>query len=357
MHPSVLFLLPYPLHRAPSQRFRVEAYFTLLRNHNIEFTTHEFLNDRAWQVLYKKGSSVQKALAVIKGYLKRLWAVLFMASKFEYIFIHREAAPLGPPLFEWLLAKVFRKKIIYDFDDAIWIPAVSENNKVARFVKYFSKIGTICKWSYKISAGNNFLANWASQYNGNIVINPTCVDMQTRYNKLQQQGDGKVVIGWTGSHSTLKYLDEVYPVIKGLEKVYNIEFLVICDKPPSFNLDCLRFIPWKEKTEIEDLLQIHIGIMPLLPDAWSEGKCGFKLIQYLALGIPAVASPVGVNNQIIEEGKNGFLCSNHQEWQHALATLIKDASLRQQYGNSGKEKMLNRYSLTSNETNFINLFS
>ena len=119
MKPKVLFLLPYPLHHAPSQRFRVEAFFTLLKKEGIPFTTAPFLDDKAWKILYQQGSGVQKAWAVVKGFLKRFYTVCFTADRYNYVFVHREAAPIGPPLFEWLLTKVFRKKVIFDFDDAI----------------------------------------------------------------------------------------------------------------------------------------------------------------------------------------------------------------------------------------------
>src|SRR5438093_7894619 len=115
MKPKVFFLLPYPLHRAPSQRFRIEAFFNLLEKEGIVFHTDTFLDDNAWKVLYQNGSTLQKSTAVVKGFLKRLWAVFFTAWRYDYVLVHREASPIGPPFFEWLLAKVLRKKIIYDF--------------------------------------------------------------------------------------------------------------------------------------------------------------------------------------------------------------------------------------------------
>ena len=358
MSKKVLFLLPYPLHQAPSQRFRVEAYYNLLKQQGINFDTDVFLDEKAWSILYQGGSSVQKAAAVVKGYLKRLVKIVFNARAYDYIFVHREAAPLGPPVFEWLLTKVFRKKVIYDFDDAIWIPSITESNKIARYVKAFWKISYICRWSSKISAGNAFLAGWAKQYNPTVVINPTCVDMEARFNRIKTPAEGqKIVIGWTGSHSTLKYLDKVYPVLQRLEREFTFEFLVICNQPPSFTLNSLRFIKWQEATEIEDLLKIDIGIMPLVADAWSEGKCGFKLIQYLSLGIPCVASPVGVNKDIVKDGRNGFLCETEEEWYLAIKQLLINNSLRKEMGLAGREKMLREYSIKSNAANFLSFFS
>lgn len=357
MKASVLFLLPYPLHRAPSQRFRVEAFFEVLKESGVSYRSHQFLDDKAWQVLYKQGSSFQKSWAVIKGFFSRLFVVFFTAPTYQHIFIHREAAPIGPPVFEWILAKIFRKKIIYDFDDAIWVPNVSENNRLAATVKCFWKIKYVCKWSYKVSAGNAFLADWARQFNSNVIILPTCVDMEKKYGRPKEvSSKKKTIIGWTGSHSTLKYLNLIYPVLKSLETEFIFDFLVICDSKPSFLLDSLRFIKWKEETEIEDLLKIDIGIMPLVEDSWSNGKCGFKLIQYLALGIPSVASPVGVNKEIIEPGVNGFLCDKEQDWLKAFRILLTDSNLRERMGNKGLEKMKSTYSLQVHTPVFLALF-
>lgn len=354
---TVLFLLPYPLNRAPSQRFRVEEYFSLLEKNGISFETTEFLDIKAWQILYTQGSVLQKAAAVFKGYLKRLNWVLFKSAKFDYVFIHREAAPLGPPIFEWWLAKIKGKKIIYDFDDAIWIPNVTEGNQIARFAKCFWKVKWICKWSYRVSAGNDFLASFAKQYNKNVVLNPTCVDTENKYNVPASQHNNPVVIGWTGSHSTIQFLAVGIPAIKKLEALHQFRFLIICDKRPEFDIKSLEFKPWNKQTEMEDLSQIDIGIMPLKEDAWSEGKCGFKLIQYMALGIPAVASPVGVNKEIIDEGGNGFLCQTDEEWINRLTELLKDHQKRIDFGKKGREKIVKKYSIASNTTNFLSLFS
>jgi glycosyltransferase involved in cell wall biosynthesis len=358
---KVLFLLPYPLQQAPSQRFRVEAYFGLLEQNNIDFDTDCFLNDEAWQVLYKKGSVVKKAWAVCAGFLKRASRVLLKAGGYDYIFIHREASPLGPPIFEWFLAKVMRKKIIYDFDDAIWIPNTSNENKLVNWVKAFWKIKHICRWAYKVAGGNEYLCRYAARYNKNIVLLPTCVDTERRHNQLKDQQTEKLVIGWTGSHSTMKYLDALVPVLEEMAAEApgkaNVEIVIISNKAPQFSLDKLRFIPWSEATEIEDLLRFNIGIMPLEDDTWSEGKCGFKLIQYLALGIPAVASPVGVNKQIVEQGINGYLCETEEEWHQSLQKLVQDSSLRAGMGAKGRAKMVTEFSIQANAARFLGLFS
>lgn len=333
---DILFIVPYPLYRAPSQRFRVELYKDILLENNLSYDIAPFIDEHTWNVIYKQGVVYEKVLGIIKSYCKR-WLLLFKLVKYQYIFIHREAAPLGPPIFEWIIAKVLKKKMIYDFDDAIWIPNTSEANKLATRLKAFWKIKYLCKWSYKVSAGNQYLFNYAKQYNDKVVMLPTCVDVKKGHYKMKHHHEGKPVIGWTGSHSTLFYLEEIIPVLRTLQQEIDFTFLVIADKSPELTLADWQFVKWNETTEQEDLLKMDVGIMPLKQDAWSEGKCGFKLIQYLACGLPAVADMVGVNKVIIQEGVNGFLCSTKEEWNDKLTLLLKDISLRKRLGENGRK--------------------
>ena len=353
---QILFLVPYPPGHAPSQRFRVELFLPELEKAGIRYRLQSFLDEKTWQNLYKGGGFFTKAWGVIKGFARRWKIVLFGLSKYSHVFIHREAAPLGPPVYEWLISKLFRKKIVYDFDDAIWLPNTSRENKLVAWIKAFWKVKYICKWSYKVVAGNDYLSEYAREYSQQVVKIPTTVDTEGQHNLLKDQAGEKITIGWTGSHSTMKFLDEIVPVLKTLEQRFSFDFIVISNKAPAFNLERSRFMQWNAETEVKDLMALNIGVMPLENDAWGEGKCGFKLIQYLALGIPAVASPVGVNKIIVEEGKNGFLCDSPAEWERALSLLLSDEVKRREMGLAGREKIEKEYSLRSQVENFLGLF-
>jgi glycosyltransferase involved in cell wall biosynthesis len=355
---KVLFLLPYPLSKAPSQRFRVEAMLPLLQEAGISYTLRPFMSVETWQVLYRGGALLEKACGIIKGYLKRFKTVFFEAGSHDYIFIHREAAPLGPPLFEWILKKVLKKKIIFDFDDAIWIPNVSEQNKLASSLKAFWKVSKICRWSYIAVGGNDYLCNYAKINGAQCIVRiPTVVDMVHRYNRLKEHHNGKVIVGWTGSHSTLKYLDTIIPVMNRLQLEYDFTFLIIADKQPELSLRDWQFLPWNAATEIDDLMKMDIGLMPLTSDPWSEGKCGFKLIQYLSLGIPTVASAIGVNSIIVRHNVNGYIVHNTAEWEQYLKKLLCDVALRGKMGSTGKIDMENTYSISAQKDVFVGLFS
>lgn len=352
---KVIFLVPYPLNKAPSQRFRVELFLPSLDSAGITYSIHPFITDRTWKILYQEGAFFSKAWGIFYGFLTRWFIVLFKVPLYNYVFIHREAAPLGPPVFEWIIAKLFRKKIIYDFDDAIWIANTTSTNRMSNWLKASWKIKYECKWAYKISAGNDYLCDFARQFNQQVIKMPTCIDGE-KY-KLKQHHDGRVTIGWTGSHSTLKYLDELIPVIRELENEVDFDFVVIADKDPALPITNYNFVQWRADSEIQDLLQLDIGVMPLVADSWSEGKCGFKLIQYFGCAIPAVASPVGVNKIIVEEGLNGFLCDTPGDWNRALRKLIADRSLRERMGLAGRKKIMEQYSMQSNLARFEQFFS
>ena len=352
----ILMIVQYPENVSPGQRFRFELYKDTLSKNGYEVTTKPFLNKRGYDIIHRYGFLLEKTMHLIKGFLGRL-LLLFQIDKYNFILLQREATPIGPPVFEWLYAKLFHKKIIYDFDDAIWIPSVSEQNSLAGNFKNAKKVNDICKWAFKISGGNEYLCNYASQYNKNVAYNPTCVDTENRYNVLANHDVNKITIGWTGSFSTLKYLAIVENALKKLQEKYDFNIKIICNQQPSLALKNVQYVKWCEANEVPELASCQIGLMPLTDDEWSEGKCGFKLIQYLALGIPAVSSSVGVNKKIIEKGVNGYLAESDADWYNSIEKLILDADLRKKMGVAGRQKIITQYSLQSNENNFLNLFS
>ena len=354
----ILFLVPYPPGRAPSQRFRFEQYLDALTAAGHTYHLAPFISVATWNILYQPGQAGAKALGILGGFARRL-ALLFRVPRYDFVFVHREAAPVGPPVFEWIISKVLGKKLIYDFDDAIWLANTSEANKIAAGVKWHHKVADICRWAYKNSCGNAYLADYARQFNPRAVVNPTTIDTVHLHNQVRDQAaPGRLVIGWTGTHSTLKYLDQVVPVLAKLEaEGLDFEFRVISNQPPAFPLKSLVYLPWRKDTEIADLLGFHVGLMPLENDPWAKGKCAFKALQYMALGVPALVSPVGMNTEVVQHGQNGFVCATPAEWEASLRQLLADSSLRQQLGAAARATIEQRYSVLANTPNFLSLFS
>jgi glycosyltransferase involved in cell wall biosynthesis len=354
---KILFIVQYPEKVAPGQRFRIEAYKNLLMREGFDISFSPFMSSKGSEVVYKKGYVFTKIRATIGGFVRR-FMLLHSVRHFTVVFIYREITPIGPAFFEWLITKVYKKRVIYDFDDAIWLYfEQTESSFFTKIIKNKSKVKQIISWSSKISCGNEFLCNYARQFNKNVFYNPTCVDTENRYIPSKKKDNNQITIGWTGSFSTLNYIKNLEPVLRKLEKKYEFCLLIICNKKIDFALKSYEYIEWNEQNEIQDLSKIDIGLMPLENEIWSEGKCGFKLIQYMALEIPAVASPVGVNKKLLQNEDAGFLCSSEEQWYLALEKLINDQSLRERMGKNGRLIVSKQYSVKSNAENFLNLFN
>jgi len=351
---KILFIAPYPHNEAPSQRFRFEQYLEYFKEKELDITFSPFLDSKTWKTLYSEGNVAKKTIGVIRSFVKR-FLLLFTLYKYDKIFIHREVAHIGPPFFEFVIAKVLRKKYIYDYDDATWLPNYSETNANFHRLKAYWKVKYCIKWAYHVTPGNEYLANYAKKHNDKITVIPTTIDTINHHNLVTNYDTEKLVIGWTGTHTTMHYLDFLVPIIADLEKKFEFDFLIISNEAPTYHLKSLKFIKWNHATEIQDLAKISIGVMPLEQDIWSEGKCGFKGLQYMALGIPALMSPVGVNKQILENKVNGYLVKTPQEWRECLETLLINKQLRKQVGQAGKQTIINRYSVLANRDVYLNL--
>lgn len=356
---NILFLFPYPISESPSQRFRFEQYLNLLTTKSINYDAQSFWDMRSWKILYKKGHLFTKFSGLLRGFIRR-FAIIFKINRYDFVFIHRECAPIGPPVIEWMIARIFSKKIIYDFDDAIWLTDQKGESKVLQILKWRSKVSAICRWSYRVSCGNDYLKSFAMQFNPHVIFNPTTIDTQHLHQPAlyKNNADRKnITIGWTGTHSTLPYLNQLADVLSQLEKTNpGVQIMIIANHAPVLPLTSLQFIPWRISTEVEDLLQFDIGIMPLTDDEWTQGKCGFKALQYMALEIPSIVSAVGVNTKIIDDGVDGFTCQSKEEWMDKLRLLIENPELRSEIGKRGRLKVEKSYSVSSNSANFLSLF-
>lgn len=352
---KIHIIAPYPKGEAPSQRFRFEQYLHFLENHHFEIHYHSFHTQKSWNRLYQKGKIIQKTLDLNYNFLRR-WILLFRLIGAKHIFMHREMAHLGPPVFEWILVKVLRKKYIYDFDDAIWIPNYSAVNARFQKLKCYWKVRFLIKWASKVSAGNDFLANYARQFNQQVEVIPTTIDTQNQHTARVDQEAKPLVIGWTGTHSTMHYLDFVVPILRKLEGEFDFRFKVISNKKPDYELRSLVYQDWNAETEMNDLAEIQVGIMPLVLDAWSEGKCGFKALQYMALGMAGIVSPVGVNTRIIQNRENGLIAETTEEWEQAIRLLLTDEALRKSLGQRATLTIQQAWSVDAWKENYLQLF-
>lgn len=352
---KIFFPSQFPYDTSPSQRFRFEQFEKTINAKGIYVTHQPFIDEKAYSIIYKEGNHFGKLAAVIRGFARRFIS-LFSLHRYDLVFIQREAAPIGPPIFEWLYSKVWRKKIIYDFDDAIWIPATSKQNKLAHGMKCFWKIKKIIKWSAVAIGGNDYLCRFALQYNSNVVNIPTSVSAQKTAPFIGTPKGGEMTIVWTGSFTTLVHLRELEPY---LLKVYNIKpftLKVICNADPKLNFPSLVYVPWTLENEFAEIASGHIGIMPSEKLVWSEGKCGFKLIQYMSLAVPCIGDHTAANEYILAEDA-GIVIKNKEEWVGSLLKLIEDESFRKKLSENGLRRFNNLFSTEKNSGRLIEVIN
>lgn len=347
----ILFWVPYPTEGA-SNRYRVEQYLPYLKKAGIKYSLRPFWNSRAYKILYKNGRHIQKIFFFIRGTILRLFDLLAI-YRYDIIFIHRESYPVGPAFFEAIIS-ILKKPIIFDFDDAIFLPAPSRPNAFIERFKRPDKIAHIIKMSRHVIVFNSHLADFALRYNRNVTIIPTPINMDTFCPDNAGRGDNnKVVIGWIGSVTSQPLLNDLKDVFRRISKKFpNVVFKIVGGEFFVEGLSNIVNKPWSLNEEIEDIRSFDIGIMPMPTMEWAKAK-GFKAILYTAMGIPCVCPPIGMNTEVISDGLNGFLVSTDDEWVEKLSLLIESPALREKQGQAGIKIARERYSLRANAPKFI----
>lgn len=344
---KVLFLTQTPEIGA-SPRFRVYQYLEYLRSKGIQCDVHPGVPASYFQNLIMNRSILDR----LKYYTSPLWnriSELPTLRDYDVIFLQRDISIYLPPLLEKLIVSI-NKNFVFDFDDAIYmnIPHDTKFDMLFR-LRGKNKVAKIIMWSKHIITGNRFLAKYASKYNPNVTIIPTCIDTDKYKVKgyASQEEYKKIVIGWVGRPGSLYHLKTVLCSIRNLSKRYEIELKLVgasLSKEEASGIN-VTSKGWNLQDELELIHSFDIGVNPLVNDAWSHGKCAAKLIQYMAAGIPAVASPIGVNCEIITHGENGFLANDLKEWEAILSYLIENKKIRREVGLMGRRTAEEKYSL------------
>jgi glycosyltransferase involved in cell wall biosynthesis len=334
-----------------SSRYRFFQFFSYLEKENFEIVVYPLFNKQYIQNLYSDQRAIQ-LLNPINSYLKRTLRFLFNQN-YDLIWMEKEAFPWLPVTIEKFLLKSSIPLVI-DYDDAIYHRYDQHHNYLIRaFLS--NKIKKIMSLSTVVIAGNKYIAEYAREAEAKRVkILPTVVDTKDYTQKIEKRGEN-FNIGWIGSPSTSRHINVVSSALNQLCKNSDVQFLAIGALEKDVANIPGQLIPWQERTESRELTRFDIGIMPLPKTPWERGKCGFKLIQYMACGLPVIASPVGVNREIVDHGVNGFLADNTDEWIEYLKALKLNPDLCRKMGVAGRQKVENEYSLQTTAPKLVKL--
>jgi glycosyltransferase involved in cell wall biosynthesis len=341
----LLVLASKPFGRSPSQRYRFEQWAPhLAGDHGIILEFAPFESAHLAQLLSQPGHFAAKAATTLRDYLRRA-AIIARANDFDAIVIHREAALIGPALYERLLAWT-GIPIIYDFDDAIWSAGQAWKNGLFSRLHFPSKTSTICKLATAVTTGNEFVASYARRRNSSVTVVASSIELADYPSLPEASERDKFVVCWTGSMSTLVHFEHARAALERLATQVPLVVKVICSDPPERPIRGAetRFVRWSAEREARDVADCHVGIMPLPDDEVSRGKGGMKALQYMGTGRPVVVSPVGVNVDIVRPGFNGFLASTTEQWIDALLALARNSDLRAKLGANARTTVEQRYS-------------
>ncbi len=341
---KILVLASNPPNTSPGSRFRIEQWAKILSDEGFTFTYVPFDDDALYRVLYSKGNILAKMAGMVRGVMRRV-SLLAHIQEYDAVFLFQEASRVGPAFLERLIAR--RRPIVLDFCDPIYLPPPpdSTGNQRFRFLKFVNKTATICRLSSHVLVGNEELAEYARKFNANVSIVPITIDMEEYTPRpARPERDAPIVIGWTGSYSTVPHLETVRPALERLGGLRRFEMKVMGTE--KFSLVGVPTIAeaWQSQREVPFLHQCDVGIMPLPEDPWVKLRSHLKVRQFMAVGVPCVASPVGIIGELIQDGVNGFLAATQEEWIEKLSKLIDDPALRSRMGQKARQTIAEKYS-------------
>lgn len=342
----VLFLATYP-EEVASTRFRVTQFFPYLEMNGIRCTLSPLLSSTFCKEFYKRGAIIRKSLKMVWFSLKRFLDV-FRSLRYDIAFIQRESHLIGPPIVEWIISKIMRRPIVFDFDDPVFVSYVSPTyGKIGSYLKMPQKTAWVARMSSHVIVCTHFSKVYAERYNANVSVIPTVVDAEKFIPRPREKKD-QLVIGWIGSFSSADHFKILTPVFEKLGEKYQF-VLKIVGLGSEFQLKSPNVrvfnVEWDKEREVSDYQSLDIGLYPLIRDPWSEGKMGLKVIGYMAVGIPCVCSPVGDHVKFLRDGENGMMASNEEEWIEKLSQLIEDELLRQRLGKAARRTVEEWYCL------------
>jgi glycosyltransferase involved in cell wall biosynthesis len=351
----VLALTPNLYGVSPGQRSSIELWEKVLNPAGIYLDHSPFETEDLREVIYTPGHYGAKTRELARAYGRRLRSIRSLRD-YDAVLVYREAALVGPAIIERLAART-GKPIIYQLDDPLYIPYRSPYSGWFSYLKFFGKVGQIAKLSRLVIVNSRFHREYVSRYNQNVREIPSVVDGDLYTLAPRSASNGAVTIGWTGSDSTVGNLAVVDAPLRDVAQRHSdVRLQVVGASASPFAGLPVDVRPWRAETEVADLRPFDVGLLPVPVNEWNKTKFFLKLVQYLALGIPPVCTPMGSNPFVIEHGKTGFLADSPAEWVAALDRLVEDSDLRAEMSAAAGEVGQARYTLQANAEKIIDAF-
>jgi glycosyltransferase involved in cell wall biosynthesis len=342
----VLGLATYPV-EAAATRFRMIQFIEPLAEQGIELSVYPFIDSSLYGSLYKRSQWPRTALGLSLAAVRRV-RELARARKADVVFVQREAMMFGPPLVEWLIVNLHGCPMVLDLDDATYVSYKSPTyGRIGSMLKWFSKTNDLIRWSRLVTCGNREIAAYVTSKGRQAVVIPTVVDTTCFRPLAERPAKDVPVIGWIGTHSTFAYVKTIFPVLERLARDFRFRLRLVGTGADNVVIPGVEIEnpAWKLEREIADFQSLDIGIYPIVEDDWSVGKSCFKAVQYMAVGVPFVVSPVGACHDIAEADRTHFVARSQEEWYEYLSRLLSDADLRRRMGEAGRNYAAQHYSI------------
>ena len=347
----LLVICPHPENVVPGQRLKYEQYFDHWRANGYEVVVSPFMAQRLQAIVYQPGRILQKAFWVAWGYLRRIRDLLRLPF-YDGAYIFLWVTPFGPPFFEWLFSVVARR-FVYDIDDMVFMGHSSDANRFIQALKGRKKMILLMRKADHVIVCTPYLEAFVQRHNQETTDISSTIDTDRYLPVNPYSNERRLTLGWSGSHSTAQYLHLLDDVLRELAQELDFRLKVIGD--PTFQIEGVDVDAqaWREPTEVGDLQEIDIGLYPLPDEKWVLGKSGLKALQYMALGIPTVATDIGANSRIIRDGESGFLVDGPNAWKASIRDLAADPDLRRRVGDAARRTVVERFSVRANRRTYL----
>ena len=346
-------LVPNVLGVAPGQRARIELWTGYLREAGWEVDFYPFEDDALHEVLYEPGLTPAKAGRLLSCYGRHLLRASHRLPC-DVLFIYREAALVGPALVERMAARR-DVRVLYDLDDPVFVRYKSPANGWLSALKFHGKTRSLFRMSDHVITINGLIGEYAARYNPAVSVVPICIDTD-RYRPAENRPERPFRVAWTGSYSSMPNLETIARPLVRLQAETGAHLRVIGVGSVDLEGVTAEVRQWSAATEMSDLADCHVGLVPLTDLPWNKWKFYFKAVQYMALGLPVVARRLGSNTEVIEDGVNGFLVESEDEWLDRLRLLGEDPDRCRQMGEAARATVVDRYSLHTHMPRVVTIF-